>query len=266
MGKSGRTALITGASAGLGREFARLAARDGHDVILVARREERLRELAGELGAAHAVSATVIAADLADSDAPRAIVEKIHAAGLSVDFLINNAGFGSRGAYGDSDFSREAEMLDVNIRALMELTHRFLPSMLASKSGRILNVASLAGFVPGPYMATYYATKAFVLSFSEALAVELRDTGVTVTASCPGPTSTEFGAVANSHRTNLFRAGGADAARVALHGYRAMLAGRAVAIPGVANKLTAQVVRLSPRAAVRRVAGWLNKTRAGDSE
>jgi uncharacterized protein len=261
MGKSGRTALITGASAGLGREFAKLAARDGHDVILVARRKERLQELAEQLGAAHAVSATVIAADLADRDAPRAIVEKIYAAGLSVDFLINNAGFGSRGAYGDSDFAREAEMVDVNIRALMELTHRFLPSMLARKSGRILNVASLAGFVPGPYMATYYATKAFVLSFSEALAAELRGTGIAVTALCPGPTNTEFSSVANSERTNLFRAGSADAAGVASYGYRAMLAGRAVAIPGLANKVIAHGAALTPRAVVRFLAAWVNRVK-----
>jgi uncharacterized protein len=265
MGKSGQTALVTGASAGLGREFARLAARDGHDVILVARREERLQELAKDLEAAHGIRTTVIVADLSDRGSPRAIEERIQAAGLRVDFLINNAGFGSRGRYGDSDFARQAEMVDVNIRALMELTRLLLPSMLARKSGRILNVASLAGFVPGPYMATYYATKAFVLSFSESLAVELRGTGITVTASCPGPTSTEFGAVANSHRTSLFRAGSADAARVALHGYRAMLAGRAVAIPGVANKFIAQAARFTPRAVVRWLAGWVNKTRAGDA-
>jgi uncharacterized protein len=261
MEKSGRTALVTGASAGLGREFARLAAADGHDVILVARRKDRLYELAKELEAKHAVSTTVIEADLSDHGAVQAIVEKVQSAGLSVDFLINNAGFGSHGSFVQSDFARQAEMVDVNVRALMELTHRFLPPMLTRKSGRILNVASLAGFVPGPYMATYYATKAFVLSFSEALAAELRGTGVTVTASCPGPTSTEFGAVARSDQTNLFRGGGASATSVARHGYRAMLAGRAVAIPGLANKSTALSIRFSPRSAVRRIAAWMNRKR-----
>jgi len=249
MGKSGLTALITGASAGLGRELARVAARDGHDVVLVARRKDRLQELAKELEAAHGITAIVIDA------------ERVQAAGLSIDFLINNAGFGSYGPFAETDLARQTEMVDVNIRALMELTHRLLPQMLAHKSGRILNVASLAGFAPGPYMATYYATKAFVLSFSEALAAELRGTGVTITASCPGPTATEFGAVAKSDRTNLFRAGAASAASVARHGYQAMLAGKVVAIPGLANKLTALSIRLGPRAVVRRIAAWLNQKR-----
>jgi hypothetical protein len=261
MGKSGLTALITGASAGLGRELARVAARDGHDVVLVARRKDRLQELAKELEAAHGITAIVIDADLSARGATQGIVERVQAAGLSIDFLINNAGFGSYGPFAETDLARQTEMVDVNIRALMELTHRLLPQMLAHKSGRILNVASLAGFAPGPYMATYYATKAFVLSFSEALAAELRGTGVTITASCPGPTATEFGAVAKSDRTNLFRAGAASAASVARHGYQAMLAGKVVAIPGLANKLTALSIRLGPRAVVRRIAAWLNQKR-----
>lgn len=259
MGKSGRTALITGASAGLGRELARLAARDGHDVVLVARRKDRLQELAQELEGAHSVRATVMEADLSNRATPLAMLERARSAGIAVDFLINNAGFGSHGAFAESDFARQAEMVDVNVRALMELTYRFLPQMLARKSGRILNVASLAGFVPGPYMATYYASKAFVLSFTEALSAELAGTGVTVTASCPGPVATEFGAVARSDRTNLLRGGGADAGAVARHAYRSMLAGKVVAIPGFRNKLSAQVIRLSPRAGVRRVAAWMNR-------
>ena len=259
MSKSGRTVLITGASAGLGREFARLAARDGHDVVLVARRKDRLQTLAQELESACGVRATVIEADLANPSAPGLIVERIDAAGIVVDFLINNAGFGSHGAYAQTDFSRQSEMVDVNIRALMELTHRFLPKMLARKSGRILNVASLAGFVPGPYMATYYASKAFVLSLPEALATELCGTGVTVTASCPGPVATEFGAVAHSDRANHFRAGAADAVSVARHGYRAMMAGKVVAVPGFMNRLTTLVIRLVPRAAVRAATKWMNK-------
>lgn len=259
MGKSGRTALITGASAGLGREFARLAARDGHDVVLVARRKDRLLELAQELERVHGVNATVIDADLAERSAPQTIVERLEAAGIGVDFLINNAGFGSHGAYAKTDFARQAEMVDVNVRAVMALCHRFVPKMLERKSGRILNIASLAGFVPGPYMATYYASKAFVLSFSEALAAELRGTGITVTASCPGPVATEFGTVADSARTNLFRSGGADAVSVAGHAYRAMMAGKVVAVPGFMSKLTTLLVRVVPRAVVRRVTGWMNK-------
>jgi uncharacterized protein len=262
MGKSEQTALVTGASAGLGREFARLAARDGHDVVLVARRKQRLQELARELEAAHGIRATVVDADLSDRAAPRAIVETIRSAGLSIDFLINNAGFGSHGPFADSDFARQAEMVDVNIRALMELCHLLLPSMLARRSGRILNVASLAAFVPGPYLATYYASKAFVLSFSEALAAELRGTGITVTAFCPGPTETEFGKVAKSDRAHRLRGRPADAVSVAQEGYQAMLKGRVVVIPGLANKLTAQAVRFAPGAAVRRAAAWLNEKKA----
>jgi short-subunit dehydrogenase len=261
MKKSGRTALITGASAGLGREFARLAARDGHDVVLVARRRDRLQELAGELEAAHGIAAKVIDADLSDREAPKRIVENLQSAEMVVDFLINNAGFGSHGPFAESEFARQAEMVEVNIRALMDLTRRLLPSMLARRSGRILNVASLAGFVPGPYMATYYASKAFVLSFSEALSAELRGTGVTVTAACPGPTKTEFGAVAGSERTNLFRTGYADAVSVASHGYRAMLAGKVVAVPGLANKLVVQMARLGPRAVMRKLLAWVNEKR-----
>lgn len=253
--------MVTGASSGLGREFARLAAADGHDVVLVARRRERLQELAAALTAAHGVRAVVVAADLAEHAAAQAIMEQVEAAGLAVDILINNAGFGSHCPFAQAGLARETEMVDVNVRAVVELTRRVLPGMLGRKSGHILNVASVASFVPGPYMATYYASKAFVLSFSEALAAELRGTGVTVTASCPGPTATEFGSVARSDRTNLFRARAADAATVARHGYRAMLRGKVVAVPGFANKLTTLLVRVGSRAAVRRVAAWINEKR-----
>jgi hypothetical protein len=152
-------------------------------------------------------------------------------------------------------------MIDVNIRALVELCHRFVPGMLARKHGQILNVASVAGFVPGPYMATYYASKAFVLSFTEALATELRGSGVTVTTSCPGPTATEFGEVAGNARTKLVRRGVADAAGVAKHAYQAMLAGEVVAIPGFMNKLLAHSASLGPRALIRSIAAGLNAPR-----
>jgi short-subunit dehydrogenase len=257
----GQTALITGASAGLGRELARLAARDGQNLVVVARRRDRLDELAGELSAAHGVTVTVIAADLGDPASPRAIAERVGAAGITIDCLMNNAGFGSHGPFAASDLARQLEMIVVNVRALVELTHLFLPGMLARKRGRILNVASIAGFVPGPFMASYYASKAFVLSFTEALATELRGSGVTATASCPGPTATEFGAVATSDGTKLFRSNVADAASVAAHAYRAMLAGKVVAIPGLMNKLIAQSVRLAPRAILRSLVAGLNTGR-----
>ena len=261
MTNKGTTALITGASAGIGRELARLAARDGHNLVLVARRRDRLEELAGELTGAHSVAVTVIAADLGDPASPQSIAESVRSAGIDVDFLVNNAGFGSRGPFGQTDPARQLEMIDVNVRALVEMTRLFLPGMLARKRGRILNIASIAGFVPGPFMATYYASKAFVLSFTEALAAELRGSGVTATASCPGPTATEFGAVANSDRTNLFRRGVANAPSVAGHAYRAMLAGKVVAIPGLMNKLIVQSVRISPRALLRSIAAGLNSGR-----
>jgi short-subunit dehydrogenase len=253
-----QTALITGASAGLGREYARLFAKDGHDLVLVARRRDRLDEVAGELAAAHGTTCMVIAADLAAPDAGQQIAAQVQAAGLSIDFLINNAGFGRRGAFAQSDRRSQLEMIDVNVRALVELTHLFLPGMLERKRGRILNIASIAGFVPGPFMATYYASKAFVVSFTEALASELAGTGVTATASCPGPTATEFGDVAGSTGSNLFRRHVADAVSVARHGYRAMLAGTVVAIPGLQNKFSVQSLRVAPRAAVRAIAARLN--------
>ncbi len=261
MTSKGQTALITGASAGLGRELARLAARDGQNLVVVARRRDRLDELASELSAAHGVTVTVIAVDLGDPASPRAIAERVGAAGIAIDCLMNNAGFGSHGPFAESDLARQLEMIGVNVRALVELTHLFLPGMLARKRGRILNVASIAGFVPGPFMATYYASKAFVLSFTEALATELRGSGVSATASCPGPTATEFGAVATSDGTKLFRSNVADAASVAGHAYRAMLAGKVVAIPGLMNKLIAQSVRLAPRAILRSIAAGLNTGR-----
>jgi uncharacterized protein len=256
-----QTALVTGASAGLGRELARLAAKDGHDLVLVARRKERLEELAAELTSAHGVQVAVIAADLSDQAAPVDVAERLFAAGTRIDFLINNAGFGTCGPFSQAVLDREVEMIHLNIRALVQLTHLFLPEMLARKSGRILNVASVAGFVPGPYMATYYASKAFVLSFTEALAAELLGTGVTITASCPGPTETEFGAVAGNAKSKLFQRHVAEAAPVALHAYQAMMAGKVVAIPGLMNKLIAQSTRIAPRVWLRAIAAHLNRKR-----
>jgi short-subunit dehydrogenase len=260
MGKLGHTTLITGASAGIGRELARLAAHDKRDLVLVARRRERLEELAAELRAAHGVEVTVLPVDLARPTTPKAIFEQVQGSGLALEALINNAGFGTFGPFVEADGARQLEMIDVNVRALVELTHLFLPGMLARKQGQVLNIASVAGFVPGPYMATYYASKAFVLSFTEALATELRGTGVTATASCPGPTASEFGDVAGDARSKLLRRT-ASAEKVAKHAYRAMLSGDVVAIPGWKNELLAQSVRLSPRALVRSAAASINVPR-----
>jgi len=261
MAKNGHTALITGASAGIGRELCKLAAQDKRDLVLVARRRDRLEEIAAELRTAQGVEVTVIAADLGQAKAPQEILGQVLAAGIEVECLMNNAGFGAHGPFAEMERARQLEMIDVNIRALVELCHLFLPAMLLRKQGQILNVASIAGFVPGPYMATYYASKAFVLSFTEALATELRGSGVSVTASCPGPTATEFSDVAGSSRTKLFRRGVADAASVAKHAYKAMLAGKVVAIPGFMNKLLAASSSLGPRAMIRNIAAGFNTPR-----
>lgn len=256
-----RTALVTGASAGLGREIAQLFAKDGHDVVVVARNEDKLRALADDLGRTHGVKVHVIAADLADRRAPARIWEEATRLGLAVDFLVNNAGFGSNGPFVDLDLARELDMVQVNCAALLELTHRFVGPMRERKSGRVLNIASTAGFQPGPYMATYYATKAFVVSFTEALAVELHGSGVTVTCHCPGATATEFATSAGNKDTRLFqRSGVADAKSVALHAYRAMMAGKILSVHGALNWMAMEALRLAPRSIARSIAGGLNRS------
>jgi short-subunit dehydrogenase len=252
------TALITGASSGLGLEYARLFARDGHDLVLVARRREKLEALARELAEARGIAATPIAADLGDPAAPARIHEQVRAAGLEVDFLVNNAGFGTTGAFAALDPQRELEMIEVNVRALVHLTRLFLPGMIARKHGRILNIGSTAAYMAGPYMANYYASKAYVQSFTEALALELAGTGVTATVSCPGPTATEFASVAGQQNSTLHQRGVASAASVAEHGYRCMLVGRTIALPGLRNKLIV-LLRLVPRAVAAAVAGRFNR-------
>jgi short-subunit dehydrogenase len=253
------TALITGASAGLGRDFARSFAADGHDVILVARRRDRLEALAAELAAAHGIGTTVVDVDFADPAAPRRLVDHVHARGLEVDFLVNNAGFGGTGAFADVSVARETSMVQVNVTALVELTGLLLPAMRARRRGRILNVGSTAGFQPGPFMATYYASKAFVNSFTEALAYELEGSGVTATLSCPGATATEFAGRAGNADSLLFKLGAADSAGVAREAYQAMMAGRRLVIHGVTNKLGVQSLRVSPRSVVLALAARLNR-------
>ncbi|MCP3135838.1 SDR family NAD(P)-dependent oxidoreductase [Pyxidicoccus xibeiensis] len=257
---SRKVALITGASAGLGEQFAECFARDGHDVILVARGAARLEALAARLEAAYKVTAHVLPADLGRPEAPQQLFEAVRAKGLAVDFLVNNAGFGSAGPFLEQDMAREAEMVEVNCVALLKLTHLFAKPMRERGAGRILNVSSTAGFQPGPYMATYYATKAFVLSWSEALAHELKGTGVTVTCHCPGATHTEFALRAGNDKSRLFqRPGVAKASDVAAHAYGAMMRGRVLAVHGLFNKVGAAMVRFSPRFAVRTIAANLNQ-------
>ena len=256
------TWLITGASAGLGALFAGRAAAEGHDVILVARRAERLAALAAKIEAT-GVSATVIACDLGEGGAVAALMREIAARGLAVNTLVNNAGFGVRGAFVDGDGAVQAAMIDLNCRALVELAHAVLPGMVQMRRGGILNVASTAAFQPGPGMAVYYATKAFVLSFSEALHEELRASGVRVTALCPGPTRTEFADVAGMGASAFFDKNAADAETVVRDGMRALARGRAIKVSGAMNAAMARSVGLLPRGLTRLVSARVQKMLAG---
>ncbi|XWN32347.1 MAG: SDR family oxidoreductase [Devosia sp.] len=238
-----RLAVITGASAGIGEAFAHLLAPKGFDLLLVARRDDRLTALAGALPGAH----TVLKADLADPAAGEAVEAAVGDLGRPLDVLINNAGFGVAGPVLEADAAALTAMVDVNVRALVDLSRRFLPAMVARGTGGIINVASTAAFQPGPNMAGYYATKAFVLSFSEALFEECKGTGVVVSALCPGPTHSEFGEVSGMNTHRLFqRAHRMSAEDVAKIGWKGFEAGRRVVITGQQNRMTATAGRLMP--------------------
>ena len=251
-------ALITGASSGIGAELARLCALDGYGLILVARRADRLTQLAGTLAADYGVTVRTLACDLADPATPAAIHEQTRSE--TVEILINNAGFGLRGRYDQTDWEAESRLIQVNITALAHLTKLFSRDMVRRGSGRILNVGSTAAFVPGPLMAMYYASKAFVVSFSESLANEFQGTGISVTVLCPGPTITEFGTAAGITDSKLFRGSAMSAGRVAQIGYRAMLAGRHVAIAGARNRVMILLTRLAPRTMLASIARRLNSS------
>ena len=260
------TALVTGASGGIGEELARLFAAGGHDLVLVARSADKLARLAEELGAGHKVAARVIASDLARPEAPREIFEELRAAGVEIGALVNNAGFGSYGPFAETDLRRELELLQVNVVALTHLTKLFLPAMIARKGGYVMNVASTASFQPGPLMAVYYASKAYVLNFSEALSNETEGTNVFVSALCPGPTDTNFVAAAGMERSKLFDRAIMDSRTVAEIGYRGLLEGRRVVIPGFKNALMARTVGFLPRGMVMNIVRGIQERRGdGDS-
>jgi uncharacterized protein len=243
-----QTALITGASSGIGFEFAKLFAADGHTLVLVARRAEKLAALAAELREKHGPIVHVWREDLADPTAPKRVADRADAEGIEVDVLVNNAGFGAWGAFAELPVEAQLRMMYVNMTALTELTHRFLPGMRQRRRGRILNVSSVVAFQPGPYLAVYSASKAFVLSFSEALAAELTDSGVSVTCLCPGFTATEFQAVAGLEQSRVMdKMKPMSAEAVAAVGYRGLMQGRRLAVPGFINWIGAIGVRFLPR-------------------
>jgi uncharacterized protein len=250
------TALITGASSGIGAELATLCAASGYDLVLVARSAGKLEALGTSVSRSHGVSARALPVDLSDTGAPLAIFAAIQ--GRAPEILINNAGFGLRGAFAEIDWDAQARLMQVNAIALAHLTRLFLPGMLARRSGRILNVASTAAFVPGPFMAMYYASKAFVLSFSDAIANEVRGSGVTVTALCPGPTGTAFFEAAGLTDSPLVKGPVMTAAEVARQGYRAMMAGKAEWIAGARNRWMLRGARLAPRTMLAEFARRLN--------
>ena len=247
MTQTSKTALITGASGGIGLELARVFAEQGYGLVLVARSMEKLESLAEELRAAHGTIVEVIGIDLARGDAAEEVFRETAERDVEVDVLVNNAGFATYGPFHRKTREHELEMVQLNVASLTHLTHLFLPGMVERGRGKVLNVASTAAFQPGPLMAGYFASKAYVLHFSEAIAVELEGTGVSVTALCPGPTASDFQKRANMEESKLLRAPMMSSRKVAEVGYRALEKGRTVVIPGTANKVGALVGRLLPR-------------------
>jgi uncharacterized protein len=250
----GQTALVTGASAGIGVDLAECFASDGYDLILAARTESALRDVADRLSKTYAITATPIAADLGAIGGGRRLADTIKSKGLSVDVVVNNAGYGQAGAFNGSDAAGQLGMIDLNVRALVELTHIYWPAMLANRRGGVLNVASTAAFQPGPLMATYYASKAFVLSFSEALWEEARDTGAKVSCLCPGSTVSKFRERAGTNKTRISQRGTPMASMtVARMGYDAWQANTRVVVTGTRNRVTASLVRFLPRTTLLRI-------------
>ena len=245
-----KVALVTGASAGLGVEFARQLSKRGHRLVLAARRLDRLQLLAAELGNARAV-----AIDLSKANSTQKLMADLEANGETVDQLVNNAGFGLIGRFAELDAKRERQMIDLNVGTLSDLCRAVAPAMIERRNGGIINVASTAAFQPGPRMAVYFATKAFVLSLSEALHEELKPHGIKVTCLCPGPTRTEFGEVAGFGGSGMFERVAMDSARVVEAGLHGLSRNRAVVVPGFVNKLGATSTRFAPRSWVRKIAG-----------
>ena len=248
------TTLITGASNGIGLELAYINAEKGNNLILIARNWRKLQEIKAEIETKYEVAVTIISKDLSVHNAAQEVYNEIHLLNLNVDYLINNAGFGDYGMFAETNWEKEQEMINLNITALTQLTKLFLPQMIKRKSGKILNLASTASFQPGPKMAVYFATKSYVLHFSEAIANEVKEYGVTVTALCPGPTQSGFQNAAAMDNSKLFNDRKLPtAATVANYGYQAMMSGKTVAIHGTLNYILANLIRLLPRNVVTKI-------------
>ncbi|WP_138494066.1 SDR family NAD(P)-dependent oxidoreductase [Paenibacillus pinistramenti] len=248
-----KTVLITGATSGLGYDFVKLFAADQYNLVLAARNGDKLHEIQQQYPQ---LKVTVIRKDLSIPGAAKEVFDELQAKGITVDVLVNNAGFGLMGKFDELSITKQTEMIQVNITALTELTHYFLPQMKLRRSGQIMNVASTAAFQPGPLMAVYYATKAFVLSFSEALVEELKGTGVTVTTLCPGPTRTKFGETASVENTKMFSRA-MDSAAVAKQGYKALLRGQRVVVTGSLNKAGTIAAKFLPRSLSAKAAKYI---------
>lgn len=253
-----KLALITGASSGIGLELAHIFAQNQTDVILVARSAKALQELATTLESKYSIKTYVLALDLSVPDSAQGVYNFTQSQHLKIDYLINNAGFGDFGMFAESTWDKQAQMINLNILTLTHLTHIYLPGMLERKSGKIMNVASTASFQPGPTMSVYYASKAYVLHFSEAISNELEGTGITVTALCPGPTASGFQDAADLNESKLVKGRKLpDAQSVANYGYKAMMKGKVVAIHGIMNAIMAAGIRFTPRSWVLKMARML---------
>ena len=257
-----KTALITGATTGIGFEFAKLLAADGYNLVLIARDEQKLKQIAADSQTKFNISVNIYPKDLSVTSDTENVVRQVREEVGPIDILVNNAGFGISGPFVETDLARELEMIQLNVLSVVVLTKLFAREMVQRRHGKILNVASTAAFQPGPFMAIYYATKAFVLSFSEGLAEELKDSGVTVTALCPGPTATEFSKRAEIEKSKLFKGGiipVLDAVTVAKIGYDGLIKGQRLVIPGLINKIGVLALRSIPRRLITQITKLLNK-------
>jgi len=259
-----QTALITGASTGIGYELAKLFAKDGFNLVITARNEAKLNEVKKELNGISDIKVHVIAKDLSEPQAAAELFNEITKQSINIDIVVNNAGYGLFGLFSETDWNTELRMIQLNITSLTQLTKLFLPEMIKRNEGKILNVASTAGFMPGPLMAVYYATKAYVLSFSQALSNELKDSAITVNTLCPGPTESEFSKTARLDNSKLFTNGimrVLNAKTVAQISYRDLMKGKRLTITGLTNKIMIQSLRTAPRNMITNITRWIMSQR-----